>query len=61
MGQLFEELKRRSVFKVAAAYVVVGWVLVQVANEIAPMLSLPDTSTQHLPQTAAVYLVDQLA
>ncbi len=43
MGQLFEELKRRSVFKVAAAYLVVGWVL-EVADTIAPMMSLPDTA-----------------
>ncbi len=48
MGQLFEELKRRSVFKVAAAYLVVGWVLVQVADTIAPMMSLPDTAPRYV-------------
>jgi hypothetical protein len=27
---LYKELKRRSVFKVAAAYIVVAWILLQV-------------------------------
>ena len=48
MTQFFEELKRRSVFKVAAAYLVVGWVLVQVADTIAPMMSLPDTAPRYV-------------
>ncbi|MEN8374520.1 MAG: tetratricopeptide repeat protein [Gemmatimonadota bacterium] len=38
---LIEELKRRSVFRVAAAYAVVGWLLIQVVNEIAEPLGLP--------------------
>ena len=38
----FVELKRRSVFKVAAAYLVVGWLVVQVAATVAPQLNLPD-------------------
>ena len=39
---LIEELKRRKVFKVAAAYLVVGWLLIQVASTIAPQLNLPE-------------------
>jgi TolB-like protein len=39
---LVEELKRRKVFKVAAAYLVVGWLLIQVASTVAPQLNLPD-------------------
>lgn len=39
---LFEELKRRNVFRVAVAYTIVGWVLVQVANTFFPALRLPD-------------------
>jgi hypothetical protein len=46
MGRLFQELKRRSVFKVGAAYVVVAWVLLQVADLLVPMLTLPDWSTR---------------
>ena len=36
------ELKRRSVFKMAAAYLVVGWLAIQVAATVAPQLNLPD-------------------
>jgi adenylate cyclase len=39
---LIDELKRRKVFKVAAAYLVVGWLLIQVASTVAPQLNLPD-------------------
>ncbi len=39
---LVEELKRRKVFKVAAAYLVVGWLLIQVASTVAPQLNLPE-------------------
>ena len=38
---LLAELQRRSVFKVAAAYLVVGWLLIQVAATVAPQLDLP--------------------
>ena len=41
MGKLFEELKRRKVFRVAAVYGVVAWLLIQVANNIVPALQLP--------------------
>ena len=37
----FEELKRRHVFKVGAAYLVIAWLLLQVANVVAPILELP--------------------
>src|SRR4029079_9625422 len=39
---LIDELKRRNVFKVAAAYLVVGWLLIQVASTVAPQLNLPE-------------------
>lgn len=38
----FPELKRRNVFKVGAAYAIVGWLLVQVADTVFPRLLLPD-------------------
>lgn len=41
MGKLFEELKRRKVFRVAAIYGVVAWLLIQVAGAITPALQLP--------------------
>lgn len=39
---LYSELRRRHVFKVAAAYAVVAWVLVQVANIISQPLSFAE-------------------
>jgi len=38
----FEELKRRNVFRVGIVYVVIGWVLIQVADVMAPQLNLPE-------------------
>ncbi len=36
MGNLFQELKRRRVFRVAAVYVFVAWLIIQVAGELLP-------------------------
>ncbi len=41
MTSLFSELKRRNVFRVAIAYIVVGWVVLQVAEITAPLMQLP--------------------
>ena len=38
----FAELKRRNVYKVAVAYCVVGWLLVQVATQVFPFLEIPN-------------------
>ncbi len=38
----FGELKRRNVYKVAAAYAVVGWLLIQVATQVFPFLDIPN-------------------
>ena len=38
----FAELKRRNVFRAGAAYVLLGWVVVQVTETVAPALNLPD-------------------
>ena len=37
----FNELKRRNVFKVAAAYVIVGWLIMQIGDTLGPALLLP--------------------
>lgn len=42
MANFFAELKRRHIYRVAAAYAVVAWVLLQLVNNIAPALRLPD-------------------
>ena len=41
MGSLFQELKRRKVFRVAVAYAVVAWVLIQISREFLPALQMP--------------------
>jgi TolB-like protein len=38
----FAELKRRNVYKVAIAYAVVAWLLMQVASQIFPFLEIPN-------------------
>src|SRR5436190_11526294 len=38
----FAELKRRNVYKVAVAYAVVAWLLVQVATQVFPFLEIPN-------------------
>ena len=42
MASLVSELKRRNVFRVAFAYIIVGWVVLQVAEFLAPLLQLPE-------------------
>src|SRR5712691_10173523 len=42
MANLFAELKRRHIYRVAAAYAVVAWVLIQLVNNVAPALRLPE-------------------
>jgi len=39
---LFKELKRRNVFKVAAAYIIIGWLIMQAGDTLAPALHLPE-------------------
>ena len=44
MGNLFQELKRRKVLKVAGIYLVVGWLTLQIVDVLAPALFFPDWS-----------------
>ena len=39
---LFEELKRRKVFRVAATYAVVAWILMQIGEVTFPALNIPE-------------------
>ena len=41
MGNLFEELKRRNVFRVAVAYVVTSWLILQVADVVLNNIEAP--------------------
>jgi TolB-like protein/cytochrome c-type biogenesis protein CcmH/NrfG len=38
----FSELKRRNVYKVAVAYGIVGWLLIQIATQVFPFLEIPN-------------------
>ena len=38
----FAELKRRNVYRVAVAYAVVGWLLVQIATQVFPFFEIPN-------------------
>src|ERR1051325_9281204 len=38
----FAELKRRNVYKVAVAYAVVAWLLIQIATQVFPFLEIPN-------------------
>jgi hypothetical protein len=40
--KFFGELKRRNVYKVAIAYGVVAWLLMQVASQIFPFFEIPN-------------------
>jgi TolB-like protein len=42
MPGIFEELRRRNVFRVGIAYAVAAWVLLQLTDVVAPILVLPD-------------------
>lgn len=42
MGRYFDELKRRKVFRVAAAYAVVCWLAIEVVDTLAPRMGMPD-------------------
>jgi TolB-like protein/Flp pilus assembly protein TadD len=48
MSRLVEELKRRNVFRVGIAYLVAAWLLIQVTDVLAPMLSLPDWASRFI-------------
>ena len=41
MRQFFQELRRRKVLRVAAAYIVASWVVLQVADLLTDILDLP--------------------
>ena len=42
LTKFFTELKRRNVYKVAVAYAVVAWLLIQVATQVFPFFEVPN-------------------
>lgn len=45
-GDFFAELKRRNVYKVAAAYAVAAWLLIQIATQVFPFFKVPNWTVQ---------------
>jgi len=41
VGQFFDELKRRNVFRVAVAYIIAGWLVMQVADVVLDGIEAP--------------------
>ncbi|MGH7938964.1 MAG: tetratricopeptide repeat protein, partial [Bryobacteraceae bacterium] len=42
LTNFFAEVKRRNVYKVAVAYVVAAWLLIQVATQVFPFFEVPN-------------------
>jgi hypothetical protein len=47
-GRFFAELKRRNVYKVAVAYAVVGWLVIQISSTVLPTFHAPEWVVQTL-------------
>ena len=45
-GNFFAELKRRNVYKVAVAYAVVAWLVIQIASIVLPTFHAPEWTLQ---------------
>jgi hypothetical protein len=41
MVAIVEELKRRHIYRIGAAYVVVAWLLLQLYNNLTPLMNVP--------------------
>lgn len=46
ISNFIQELKRRNVFKVAAAYAIAGWLIIQIATSVFPAFEFPGWTTQ---------------
>jgi hypothetical protein len=42
MASVWEELKRRNVVRVAIAYAIVSWLILQLTDVMMPILNLPE-------------------
>ncbi|MEQ9562869.1 MAG: hypothetical protein RLN69_10130, partial [Woeseiaceae bacterium] len=58
--KLFKELGRRNVIRVAIAYAVASWVLLQIVDVVAPILELPDWAPKLIFIILAIGLVPAL-
>lgn len=61
MPGLFQELKRRNVFRVGAAYLLASWLLLQIVDVVGPLLRLPEVFARYLLFLLIVGLLPALA
>lgn len=54
------ELRRRNVFRVAAAYAVTAWLIIQVAETVLPVYGFPDTAVRYVITALAIGLLPAL-
>ena len=54
LRSFFSELKRRNVYKVAAAYAVVGWLVIQISSTVLPTFHAPEWVVQTLVVLVAI-------
>ena len=50
----FAELKRRNVYKVAVAYAVVAWLLIQIATQVFPFFEIPNWAVRFVVLVIAI-------
>jgi len=60
MRRFFDELRRRNVFRVAAAFVAGSWLLIQVAETILPVFGLGEAAVRILVIVAAIGFIPAL-
>lgn len=58
---LYDELKRRNVIRVAMAYVVAAWLIIQLAETILPFYDVPDSAIRLLITALAVLFIPVIA
>jgi TolB-like protein len=54
IDNFFSELKRRNVYKVAVAYAVVGWLVIQISSTVLPTFHAPEWVVQTLVVLVAI-------
>ena len=57
---LFEELKRRNVFRIAIVYLAGGWLLIQIVETIFPAFGLGDFAVRMIVIVFAIGLIPTL-
>src|SRR6476660_474122 len=62
LRSFFSELKRRNVYKVAAAYAVVGWLVIQISSTVLPTFHAPEWSAYGVigRRDEALQILDEL-